>query len=266
MFQRIVATIGSAQRGGGTLERAGNALYRSLIDLALPPSCRFCGEPIAGEDFCRVCARQLRMSEPLMRSACDRCGLPRPRLAASCPHCPSQYFAFARVVALWSYQQAVCEAVIAAKYSHQAALADALGRALGGLVADRLSEQLPEVVTFVPSHFTRQFSRGGNGNAAIARAVARRIARPCQPLLQITRRIAKQALLDDAGRRQNVRGAFREKKSYAFGRQSRLGDRHVLLVDDVLTTGSTANEAAGALLGGGARRVTLAVVARTLRS
>ena len=128
------------------------------------------------------------------------------------------------------------------------------------------SEDLPDLVTFVPSHVTRQFTRGGNGNFAIASAVARTIGRPCRSVLRTTRRIAKQAWLDDAQRRENVRDAFLLKKGYALFRSPRIAGRHVLVVDDVLTTGATANEVAQVLRDSGARRVSLAVVARAVRS
>lgn len=231
-----------------------------------------------------------------MESACHRCGIPRPRLvgqddAASpsegdgvapirlapirlapsadspCVHCKNQKFTFDAVVTLWSYQDRVCEAVVAAKYAHQSPLADALGRRLAARVLDRFTDQLPDLVTYVPSHVTRQFARGGNGNDTIARGVSRQIGRPCQGLLKMTRRIQKQAWLDDHQRLTNVRDAFSLKKSYAFPRLPGIANRHVLLVDDVLTTGATANEVARVLVaGGGARRVTLAVVARAVRS
>jgi predicted amidophosphoribosyltransferase len=125
---------------------------------------------------------------------------------------------------------------------------------------------LPDLVTFVPSHVSRQFSRGGNGNQVIAGAVAESIDRPHRVLLKTTRRIKKQAWLDDAGRIENVLGAFSLKKSYAWIRSPDIAKRHVLVVDDVLTTGATANEVARVLRVGDARRVSLAVIARAIRS
>jgi ComF family protein len=181
-------------------------------------------------------------------------------------HCRDLKFVFDGVIPLWSYQDDVCDAVVAAKYAHRSPLADALGRRLGRRIADVLAADRPEVVTYVPSHLTRQFTRGGNSAEAIARAVSRQIRCPCRPLLRMTRRIAKQAWLDDAQRQTNVRGAFSRKKSYAFSGPPAAGNGHVLLVDDVLTTGATANEVARVLRDGGAKRVTLAVVARTLRT
>ncbi len=221
-----------------------------------------------------------------MQTACHRCGLPgyavgggadfqdpvsaidsdssAASLVARCQHCKTREFRFDRVDAMWAYLDSVREAIVKAKYAHQAPLAEALGRRLAGRLSFPSLASYPDLVTFVPSHFTRQFSRGGNGSQTIATAVATGIGLPCRQLLRITRKIAKQAWLDETDRAKNVRGAFAPKKSYDFLRSPRIADRHILLVDDVLTTGATANEVAGVLKDAGASRVTLAVVARAV--
>jgi len=280
------------------LRRVAEQMASVSVQLMLPAVCRLCDEPVReGDDFCAACQRALTLSEPMMRSACPRCGVPRPVLAAPtnrgtvdaddaddagamdklaqalirCQQCQRMEFAFSRVVTLWTYQGLVCDAVVAAKYAHQSPLGDALGRRLGDAVVLQLAEEAPDVVTFVPSHFSRQFTRGGNGNQAIAQAVAARLslgsrAVTCRQLLKTTRRIAKQAWLDDDARYQNVQGAFAVKKGYAFASVPKLINQHILLVDDVLTTGATASEVSRVLLAAGASRVTLAVVARAIRA
>lgn len=263
----------SIRRGVDCAAQAGKQAGLAILELILPPACRLCNQPVSSEiDFCRACELRLTLSEPMMKTACQRCGLPRPPIGRqlgpeppACPHCRDQSLQFDRVVAMWSYQNQVCDAVVAAKYAHHSPLGDALGRRLGQL--DHLSDlELPDLVTYVPSHVTRQFARGGNGNQAIAVGVAGQIHRPCRTLLRMTRRIAKQAWLDDDQRRENVRDAFALKKSYDFRGVSGVANRHVLVVDDVLTTGATANEVSRVLKQHGAQRVTLAVVARAIRS
>jgi predicted amidophosphoribosyltransferase len=176
-------------------------------------------------------------------------------------------FEFDRVIPLWAYQDRVCDAVVAAKYVHQTPLADALGRRLAAMVAAAWGgEPRPDLVTFVPSHVVRQFVRGGQGIEPVAEAMAKALSRPCRGILKMNRRIAKQAWLDDRGRVENVRGAFSLRRGYAFSTPHPLAGQHILLVDDVLTTGATANEIARVLRAGGASRVTLAVIARAIRS
>ena len=125
--------------------------------------------------------------------------------------------------------------------------------------------RLPDLVTYVPSHLFRQMTRGGNSNRLFATTLARRLNIPMIECLRVSRPIAKQAWLDDEARKKNVAGAFLLKKSYAWRRSPKLTHRHILLVDDVLTTGATANEVARVLKQAGANRVTLAVTARAIR-
>ena len=220
----------------------------------------------------------------MMREACKRCGMPpagiSPRqdeapetnaeqsgsLNLHCQTCRDQEFHFDAVIALWMYRDRVCDAIVASKYGHNVALADALGHRLGDRLSEDLGSDPPSEVTFVPSHLFRQLSRGGIGTRAIAQAVATHLNVPLSPRLKAIRQIHKQAWLDDDDRKQNVHGAFAARKSYAFGRSPKLDDRHILLVDDVLTTGATANEVARVLKDSGAARVTVAVVSRAVRT
>jgi predicted amidophosphoribosyltransferase len=268
---------------------ASRAAKEAILELVLPPACRLCNGPIAANhEFCRSCELSLTLSEPMMRAACERCGIPKPEMGdhslekgfarnadsapwtpdrlPKCVHCRNMKICFDGVATLWAYQDRVCEAVVAAKYAHHSPLGYALGRRLGDRVKEVFREDYPDWVTYVPSHVTRQLARGGNGNQVIAAAVAKVIRRPCRLLLRTTRRIDKQAWLEDAQRIENVRDAFSVRKSYAFPRSPEIANRHILVVDDVLTTGATANEVAGVLRSGGARRVSLAVVARAVRS
>ncbi len=268
----------------------GNLGKNAVLDLVLPPSCRFCNRPVSrDEDFCGGCLRSLTISEPMMRSSCLRCGRPRPKVQSEqaelqaselepCAQCRSEKLLFRCVVPLWSYQDRVCEAVVAAKYAHQSPLAAALGTRLGDRIVTIATDAAnlfdgdlsqPDLVTYVPSHLLRQLRRGGNGTRAIAEAVCDRLRAgncrvSCRSLLTMTRQIKKQAWLDNQQRRENVRGAFAVKRSYVWAKS--LVNRHILLVDDVLTTGATANEVTRMLLGSGAKSVTLAVVARAIRS
>ncbi|TWT82902.1 DNA utilization protein GntX [Planctomycetes bacterium CA13] len=263
------------------------AAAESVLDLAFPPSCALCNRLVSpGVDFCQDCRVSLVSSEFQMRHCCLRCGFPlgRPVInenensagpiaptgnatpSSGCPQCKEKTFQFDGVIPMWTYHGLVCDAVVASKYVHLSPLAAALGNRLGRCVANRLGEDLPDVVTFVPSYFTRQLSRGGIGTATLARSVGESLGVPVRPLLQATRKIKKQAWLDDDSRLHNVRDAFKIKRSYAFGRSPNLLDRHILVVDDVYTTGATVNEIAGVLRGGGAFRVSVAVVARAVRA
>ena len=190
----------------------------------------------------------------------------------SCALCKKEKFSFDQVIARWTYEGRVCDAIIAAKFARHAALGDAIGRLLGERVVSTLANDPPEIVTMVPSAFRRRLSRGGrSGNLAITQAIVKSIRQTganssLKFMLKSTRSVKKQALLSDKERRANVAGAFAVKKGYAWPKTPGLTNPHILLVDDVVTTGATANEAARVLREAGAGRVTLAVVARAVWS
>lgn len=293
---RVGRTRSPVERPIGRLASAFREGISAVMDLVFPPVCSLCNDPVDGSrDFCVPCEGKLMGSEASMASACHRCGSPSvmvvgtprgrmpeipPDLPASsvdslapkaeCPVCSQSpgFFSGAtidHVIPLWAYQGLVCDAIVAAKYAHNSALGDALGRRLARCIGGRLQDDAVDLVEFVPSHFTRQFSRGGIGSRTIALAVARHLNVPCRGHLRMNRRVAKQAWLDDEKRRKNVHGAFSLRKSYASPRTPVFANRHVLLVDDVLTTGATASEVASVMKAAGARCVTLGVVARAVR-
>lgn len=280
---------------GGRMIGLASVPMGALLDLVFPPACRLCNASTGkNSDFCRLCETALTASEALMNAACPCCGRPGVARASTsvvsepfaenelwplgdepadpgdagarqgCPRCRGNGFAVDRVIPLWAYLGRVQDAVVAAKYVSRTPLGDALGRRLATRVAGTLAADRPDLVTFIPSHLTRRVSRGGNGTRIIATAVATRLERPCREVLRTTRRIAKQAWLDQERRQKNVRGAFAAKKSYALSRPPELTDRHILVVDDVLTSGATANEVARVLKSAGAAKVSLAVVARAV--
>lgn len=225
------------------------------------------------------------MTWPPRSEPCQRCGMPIPGITigeASEPHqvkspklptpvqpcavCRNQSFGFDRVYPLAIYQGAVREAIVANKRGSTVGVGPALGRRLARVIEERRGEWAPDLVVYIPSHLSRQLMRGGvGGGQGIARAVAKELGLPVVDALKTTRRVGKQSLLQDVDRKENVRGAFALKGGAFFRRGRRIFDREVLLVDDVLTTGATASEAARILKAGGAAGVRLAVAARAVR-
>ncbi|EGF29360.1 ComF family protein [Rhodopirellula baltica] len=242
--------------------------------------------------FCRLCETSLVQSAPSMQAACVRCAWPatghRQRSASEdsgpiddadsqlddlpCQECVRRQtpFSFETATAVYRYHEVVRHAIIAAKYPRNTAIA----RELAVRLADRYREnaaiqartvsdgsESSPLVTHVASPFWRQFRRGGVGTGSLASRFAREMNFSFGSLLETTRSVQKQALLDDAARRENVRGAFRVRRRW----RKRLAGEHILLVDDVMTTGATADEISRVLLDAGAARVDLLVVARAIR-
>jgi ComF family protein len=142
------------------------------------------------------------------------------------------------------------------KHGRYEGLSECVGELWAAHSAQRLRAENAQVVVPVPLHWRRHWQRGGNQAEHLARALASALQLPCATRwLRRVRSTPKQTGLSRTARRANVRGAFRAAPTPAWRGAT------VLLVDDVLTTGSTASESARALREAGAARVVVAVLA-----
>ncbi|MEX0677697.1 MAG: ComF family protein [Pirellulales bacterium] len=228
------------------------------LDLVFPPVCACCRDAVEPGSFAPVCAA-CRAALVDARPGCPRCGasIPPGGDPQKCARCRDKRFHFDRVSRLGVYQGALRSAVLRIKRSHQRALAVALAELLAESAAAPLAALAPDVVVPVPMHWTRKLWRGANSPDAIAKRLAAHLGLPARPdLLVRCRRTAPQASLSHSRRRANVRGAFRAR------RDPDLPGARILLVDDIMTTGATVDEAAKILSKSGARVVAVAVLAR----
>jgi len=226
--------------------------------LVWPDACVACGtcEPTAG-GLCERCSRELLALASLRW--CRRCGStvgPGLKAEDRCPGCPEVAFRFERAVRVAPYADPLASAIRQMKYSRWGAGATHLAALLAEAAAAACAEAPPDVVMPIPMHWLRRVARGGNHSEVLACVVARRLGAPVGSELVRVRNTPPQARLPASARAQNVRGAF------AVRRAGGVEGAAVMLVDDILTTGATANEAARTLLAAGARRVVMAVLAR----
>ena len=156
------------------------------------------------------------------------------------------------------YEDVAREAVHAFKFRGRRALAAPLAALLAEIDATALPAGVPEVLVPVPLHPRRERERGFNQARLLAHRLGRSWGVPCSDALARARATLPQAELSAEARRDNVRGAF------ALRRRSEVAGRHVALVDDVLTTGSTVLACARCLRDGGAATVGVLVVARAI--
>lgn len=220
-----------------------------LLDLLLPLRCAACGN---GERLlCGLCRAELR---PIRPPLCARCGTPTAWPVERCAECAGRRLAFRTARAAVAYDRTARAIVLAWKERGLRRLADEAA----ALVVEAV-ERPPkaEAVVFVPGDRDRIRWRGHNTAEALARALAERWELPVVAALARTGRSTRQRGRSRAGRRANVRGAFRPAGDGA--------PRRLVLVDDVYTTGATANAAASALRKGGARAVDVVTFARALR-
>jgi len=234
--------------------RHARAINNWLFHIPLtlyPPRCRLCDAPGAdGVDLCRGCRADLPWNTP----CCPRCALPADGMRA-CP-CHQQPLPFRAAVVPLRYEGAVESLISSFKFHGR--LAD--GQLLGTLLAEALEGSegvLPEAVVPVPLHAGRLRQRGFDQTAELAQALRRALdPLPLCRALRRRRGDARQATRAARERRSGIRGAFTVHR-----RRSLPG--HVALLDDVVTTGATAAEAARTLRVAGVHRVDLWALART---
>lgn len=233
------------------LAEAVRPWVQAVLDLLFPPRCQVCGAP---DQFplCRDCWSGFpRLAPPV----CETCGRPLrgpPDLRFTCVPCRNRRNRL-RVRAFGRYEGRLREAVHALKYRDKLALSEPLGAALVEVVQPDPVLSAADAVVPVPLHPRRQAARGFNQAEEVARALGGAIGKPVLRALVRVRDTPSQTELDEGERRRNVRGAFR---ACADVRGLRL-----LLVDDVVTTGSTVAECARTLRAAGAAEVAAAAVA-----
>lgn len=173
-----------------------------------------------------------------------------------CALCRNGLRGFDAAYCFGSYEGILREWIHLYKYARVKTMAQPLGDLLAEAVP---SEEPFDVIVPVPLHWLRRWHRGFNQSELLARGLARRLRIPMLSALRRTRSTGIQAGLSNTARRRNVARAFRCRRA-----RSVVGKR-VLLIDDVMTTGSTAAACALALKRAGAQRVVLATVARVDR-
>lgn len=239
----------------GPLQR----LASTVLDLVYPPGCTLCGEDIEGPWTARLCSACREALAPPRAQLCRRCAAtvgPYQDTTRGCLKCRGRSFRFDGVVRLGVYSDRLREACLLIKQRRYSPLAAALAELLWSEEHARLEAVCPDVVVPIPLHWMRRVGRGLNPTEALARTLARRLQRPCScRMLKRQHNTLPQASLAPSRRWENVRGAFRVRRRSLKGLS-------LLLVDDVLTTGATASEAARALKAAGAQRVWVAVIAR----
>jgi ComF family protein len=222
-----------------------------VLDLLYPACCYVCDR--VGEGYlCPPCAASV---SPVPEPYCPICG--EPDSPGPCYACRHHRPAFARARAVGLYGGVLREAIHVLKYQRKPLIAVALA----GLLADYLEGE-PEMrrihaVAPVPIHCSRERRRGFNQSLLLAKPVAQYLEVPLlEGVLIRAVETPPQVGLDRNARRVNVAGAF------AVARPAAVRSLHVLLVDDVLTTGATCSAAAQALLTAGARAVYVLTLAR----
>ena len=226
-----------------------------LLRVVLPLRCLLCGERGSHErDLCAACARDFVRNTP----CCPRCALPLEAPAPLCGECVEREPPFAAAWAPFRYEHPLD--LLESRFKFRGDLA--AGRVLTSLMIERASVDAPsrpDAIVPVPLHVSRLRARGYNQALELAKPLARVCGIPLEAdLIRRVRATAAQTGLDAATRRRNLRDAF----AIAGERAVPL---HVVLFDDVMTTGTTMRECARVLRRAGVARVDAWALARAPR-
>jgi ComF family protein len=242
---------------------------QQLLDLAhgislliFPNLCWVCSAAEAeGSEFrhglCRNCHREIAADA---HARCPRCAATvgaNSDVATGCPACRTARFSFDGAVRLGPYQGRLAEAILRTKSGAGEALAELLGRTIAEEHGASLRAFGADAVVPVPLHWNRRLLRGYNQAESIARELASALHVPIEPQwLRRVKPVVQHLQSSATARRENIKGAFSARRVASAGRKC------ILLVDDVMTTGSTLSEAARVLKAAGAERVIAVILAR----
>lgn len=232
---------------------------RLALDIALPTLCVACREPVDGEGVCAECWSKLSFIAP---PYCPRLGIPfvydpGPELLSM--EAIANPPAYQRARAAVRYDDVARTLVHALKYQDRTDLAPAMGRWMARAGRELLAEA--DALIPVPLHWRRGWSRRYNQSGALARVIGRQSGvKLVSEALRRVRPTQQQIGLSRPQRASNVQGAFK----VASQRQSEIQGRRLVLVDDVLTSGATADACARALLRAKAASVDVLVFARVV--
>ena len=224
-----------------------------MVETVLVQDCLLCGHVDSPSVLCRNCAGELPRLPP---RRCPVCALPTLK-DEHCGRCLARRPHYDRTLAVFQYEFPVDKLIHSFKYGHRLSLSAYFGGELLDAARRAVVAHTFDMIVPLPLHRSRLRERGFNQALELARPVAAGLNLPLDAdSCTRIRATTAQAALPWKERERNIRGAFACRRD--------LTGRHVLLVDDVMTTGASLDECARTLKLHGAADVTLLVIARTL--
>jgi ComF family protein len=258
MRPSVTVESASASRVG-VLTRGLRVTLRTVVNVALPPLCPACREPVEDQALCSGCWSKLCF---IARPYCERLGIPfayDPGPGILSMQAIADPPAYNRARAAVRYDEIARALVHAYKYGDRIDLAPTLGRWTAQAGRELLAEA--DAIVPVPLHWRRLWARRFNQSATLAQTVSAVTGVPVlHEVLKRVKATAHQVGLTQAERATNVQGAFRVPAEA----RAAIAGRRLVLMDDVLTTGATSEACTRALLRAGAANVDVLVFARVV--
>lgn len=221
-----------------------------LYSKVLPINCRLCGICSDDQPLCRDCASEL----PQIGPACPRCALPTPHYQL-CGQCLSQPPEQHSSISIYQYKDPVDRLIVDLKFNDKLYLTQFFAERMAEVIKDK---PLPELLIPIPLHPNKLKQRGYNQSYELAKALSELLLIPCSNnFLERVIDTKPQSSMPYKERKKNIQHAFQSTASSTF--------KHIALIDDVLTTGHTANAAAKTLRLAGVSRIEVWTIARTIR-
>ncbi len=234
-------------------------ILKKALNLIYPLNCVICKKSLNFDDssyLCPNCHHKIIKNKPPFCIKCG-CSLGKKRTASDyiCLGCQNKQFYFERVWTVNRYMGIIRQLIHLFKYHRQQYLTRILGKLMVDFIKVNLNYQTVDVLVPVPLHIHKLRQREFNQSNLLAKEINQQISIPIDNSLIRIKRTSSQTGLSEQERFRNIAGAFKIKKGKEIAQKS------VLLVDDVLTSGATANECARVLKQGGAKRVEILALA-----
>lgn len=235
-------------------------LFSRFLDIIFPPQCLSCEEMVGTHGtLCQPCWQQISFISP---PYCHACGLPFEYSIGEgtlCGDCLHSLPPFTHARSALTYDEHSRGLILKLKYADQTHLASIYGPWLARCGKELLEQA--DLIVPVPLHYWRFITRRYNQSALLATSLHKQTGLPVIPDALLRKRPTKpQAGLTRKQRQDNVRGAFEVHKRW----KDSIKGKHIVLVDDVMTTSATVNGCTKALLNAGAADVYVLTLARAL--
>jgi len=244
----------------GRISLAG-AFLREAMGWLFPPRCMLCRQVMPRQALYHLCPGCLDDLPFIVAPFCQKCGAPLTDERAACLECRMSKGELSRNWSVFLYAEGVKTIIYRWKYSQNPGYAKPLALLLSDFM--RVNQVEGDLLVPVPLHKNKLKQRGYNQAALLASLVAKQTGIPvCEDLLIRVRQTRQQSGLSSAARRKNVKDAFQynEKYLHILGAEDM---KHVVLVDDIYTTGSTLSACAQVLRQAGMADVSAVTLART---